>query len=347
MVRRSIALAVVVLVVGAATVLVVRSRAGDRSETASSVDGPVVTDAEGAGDVATPTVASLSPTVSPDSPAAVGVRTLVLTDASRGTSARGDRPELADRPLLVTVRYPTSGMAGDDEIVDAPGLGAAPLVLFAHGFDVSSDRYSTLLHDLASYGFVVAAPDFPMSSTVFDGAPDEYDLPEQSRDLSFLITALTGPDAPVDVAGLILDGPVGLIGHSDGAVTVLLTGYAPRFADPRVAAVIAISGDYDTYGGAWFTTNDPPLIAVHGEWDEINPFASSRELVDNDPGAAMLVAVASSTHLAAAAEPGNAAAVARLAAFDFEWRLKGRSGARESTYIAASTAPLELVDAHE
>lgn len=285
--------------------------------------------------------------VTPDAPTAVGVRTVTVVDPTRTTSARGDREALDHRPLTVTVRYPTAGMPTDDEVVDAPGLLPAPLVLFAHGYDISADRYSVLQHELASYGFVVAAPEFPMTSTVFDGAPDEYDLPEQARDLSFLIDALSGPSAPPELARLVAPGPVGLLGHSDGAVTVLLCAYAPRFADPRVGAVVAVSGDFDTFGGSWFTTADPPLIAVHGEWDEINPFSSSELLVDNDPGPAMLVEVTGALHLGAVVEPGNAMSVARLAAFDFLWRLSGVPTARDATYVTADTSPLRLVSDHD
>lgn len=334
-------LAVVVLVGGG--FLVVGHDGG--SEAATPIDGPLVTEVPPS-TVPAPVPPRITAYVSPEQPTAVGVRTLTVTDPTRGTEARGDRPELPDRPLRITVRYPTPGMPGDDEIADAPAYEPAPLVLFAHGYDISASRYSLLQHDLASYGFVVVAPEFPMSSTEFEGAPDEYDIPEQARDLSFLITALTGPAAPPELAGLIAPGDVGLVGHSDGAVTVLLAAYAPRFADPRVGAVVAISGDFDTFGGRWFTTNDPPLVAVHGEWDEINPFDSSQELVDNDPGPAMLVGVQGSTHLAAATDPENATAVARLAAYDFLWRLDGLPGAEYATYEVASTPPLELVTDH-
>ena len=335
-----VAVLVVVLVTGVGVVLV--RRASRSSELAAPIDAPMVESPT------TPTTVSrIAELASPDHPSAVGVRTMTLTDLTRGTASRGDRPPLSTRPLQVTVRYPIAAFPSDAEFPDAPAVAPAPLVLFAHGFDISAERYSALTHDLASFGFVVVAPEFPMSSTVFEGAPDEFDLPEQSRDLSFLITALTGPDAPAEVAGLIAPGPVGLVGHSDGAVTVLLTAYAPRFADPRVGAVVAVSGDFDTFGGSWFSTYDPPLIAVHGEWDEINPFYSSQELVDNDPGWAMLVAVRSATHLAAVVDPANEPAVARLVGFDLLWRLTGSSSAEISTYDTANTPPLSVVDSHE
>ncbi len=281
--------------------------------------------------------------VSPENPSAVGISVMTFTDLTRTTPARGDREALTTRPLTVVVRYPTVGMPTDEEFVDAPAYEPAPLVLFAHGFDISTSRYASLLHDVAAAGFVVAAPEFPMSSTVFDGAPDEYDIPDQARDLSFLITAMTGTDAPAELSQMILPGPVGVIGHSDGAVTALLAGYAPRYDDSRIAAVVAISGDFDTFGGEWFTTNDPPLLAIHGEYDEINPFESSELLVTNDPGEAMLVGVMGASHLGAVTDPETEPSVALLISYNFRWRLGGSVLAKVSTYDTASTPPLELV----
>ncbi len=338
---------VVVLLALAALGLVIGLRLG------SGVPTSVVAAPDGAAmsvvpDVPPPTTVlpTITDFVTPDAPSAVGVRTMTFTDLTRTTPARGDREMLTTRPLTVTVRYPTAGMPSEEEIPDAPAFEPAPLILFAHGFDISSQRYSLLLHDLAASGFVVAAPEFPMSSTVFDGAPDEYELPEQVKDLSFLITAMTGSDAPPALAGIIAPGSVGLVGHSDGAVTVLLAAYAPRYADRRVASVVAISGGFDTFGGEWFTTSDPPLLAIHGEYDEINPFESSEMLVGNDPGPAMLVGVEGASHLGAVTNPETERAVARLIAFNFRWRLGGSADAMTQTYATASTSPLQLVSSH-
>ena len=285
----------------------------------------------------------ISDYVSPDQPTAVGITVMSFTDLTRTTPARGSREALTTRPLTVVVRYPTPGMPSADETPDAPAYEPAPLILFAHGFDISTDRYSSLLHDLAADGYVVAAPEFPMSSTVFDGAADEYDIPDQARDLSFLITAMTGADAPPQLAEMIAPGPVGLVGHSDGAVTALLAGYAPRYSDSRVGAVAAISGDFDTFGGEWFTTSDPPLLAIHGEYDEINPFESSEMLVSNDPGEAMLVGVMGASHLGVVTSTDTEPSVARLIALNFAWRLYGSAAAGLATYEAASTPPLQLI----
>ena len=343
--RRSWRVVVVVVVVlalvGGGVLIVSRSRHRSSSESASSeMSGPALSPPTGVTTTRPPVITDY---VEPDRPSAVGVTVMSFTDLTRTTPARGSREALTTRPLTVVVRYPTVGMPGDDELVDAPPYESAPLVLFAHGYDISTERYRALLHDIAAAGFVVAAPEFPMSSTVYDGAPDEYDIPEQARDLSFLITAMSSPDSPTVRSGMVEPGPVAVMGHSDGAVTALLAGYAPRYCDSRIAAVVAVSGDFDTFGGAWFTTSDPPLLAIHGEYDEINPFDSSVTLVDNDPGEAMLVGVMGASHLGAVTDPASEPSVALLIAYDLRWRLGDSAEARSMTYAVASTPPLELI----
>lgn len=342
------AVAVAVVVAFLAFALGLEGR-GDRSGGTTSgaiAPGPTIGADVGGGARAAAGSAAATPVplASPDRPAAVGVRTATFTDTTRGTPARGRRPRSATRSLPVTIRYPTSGVASSDERTDAPPLGPAPLVVFGHGFLQSASRYAELLHDLASFGFVVVAPEFPMSSTVYDGAGDPEDVPEQARDVTFLITALTDPSVPT--AGLIAPGPVGVMGQSDGAVTSLLVAFSPKYADRRVGAVVAVSGDWNTFGGNWYTTQSPPVVAVHGENDEVNPFYSSEWIVSHHPRSAMLVRVKGASHLGAVIGPTNSSAVARLAAFEFEWRLMDVPGAAEATRAQAKTPPLQLVVDH-
>src|SRR5207342_2636474 len=93
------------------------------------------------------------------------------------------------RQLVVTMHYPTGGTPGPGNAPDAVAApGIFPLVVFAHGFNASADTYEVLEHDMAAGGFVVAAPDFPLSSSAFAG-PAEADIAEQARDVTFVITS--------------------------------------------------------------------------------------------------------------------------------------------------------------
>lgn len=296
-----------------------------------------------------PSTSMVAPaTTSPlEGPAAVGITTIHLTDPSRPLKARGGRPSATSRSFDVVMRYPIAGVPGVGETLDAAPLGAAPLVVFAHGFAAETETYAALLHEIAASGFVVAAPEFPMTSAAIDGAPDEMDLVEEPRDLSFIIDSLTSDPRPANLGSMVRQGPVGLVGHSDGAQAVLLCAYAPRYRDDRVGAVVALSGRLDAFGGRWFSAPSAPLLAIHGSADGINPIDRSRELVEADPYPAMFVSAEGGSHLEIASDPRFVPAVARLIADDLRWRLMDAPGARGATSSDASVAPLELVAIHD
>src|SRR5438876_4317084 len=74
----------------------------------------------------------------PEAPEAVNVIEVTATDGPRSFG--------------VTIWYPT-------------GPGPHPLVVLAHGFGSSASTYETMEGQLAASGFVVAAPDFPFTSS--------------------------------------------------------------------------------------------------------------------------------------------------------------------------------------
>ena len=271
----------------------------------------------------------------PTAPYAVGVTHVTYTDTSRPTEARGDVPASSSRTIAVTIRYPVMGVAGSSEVADTVAdVGAYPLVVFAHGYDVSAETYAAMEHQLAEAGFIVAAPDFPMTSSAISGAADESDVSNQATDVSFVITQLRDTTSvPAVLAGSIAPGPVGVVGHSDGGVTAAAVAYNSTVADPRIGAAVILSGAEARYDGTWFTTQSPALLAIHGTADEVNPIGSSEQLYDDATGSKMLVTVQGGSHLGPfttdAVEPtvaalvddflhahldGDAAAAARLPA---------------------------------
>jgi dienelactone hydrolase len=162
------------------------------------------------------------------------------------------------RSLETTVRYPAMG-------------GARPLILFAHGFALTPATYSRLLGAWAQAGYVVAAPSFPLENANAPGGPDESDLVNQPRDVSFVtsrLLALTARPSGV-LEGRIDPGRIAVAGHSDGGVTALAVAYDRRFRDRRVRAAIVLSGAALPRMGP-FPRRGPPLLAVQGTADRIN-----------------------------------------------------------------------------
>ena len=162
------------------------------------------------------------------------------------------------RSLETTVRYPATG-------------GPLPLIVFAHGFALTPTTYSRLLSSWTEAGYVVAAPSFPLENADAPGGPNESDLVNQPRDVSFVISrllALTVRPGGV-LEGKIDPSRIAVAGHSDGGVTAMAAAYDHRFRDRRVRAAIVLSGATLPRMGP-FPERGPPLLAVQGTADRIN-----------------------------------------------------------------------------
>ncbi|HEX7132092.1 MAG TPA: hypothetical protein VF228_05920 [Iamia sp.] len=172
-------------------------------------------------------------------------------DTTRTTAAHGGQPELPERTLDVVVYAP------DGE------PGPWPLVVFGHGSSRAGDHYAATLRAWASAGYVVVAPDYPLTSEGTPGGSKLDDVEAQTGDVSFLIdTALAELDT-------IDPERIGIGGQSLGAITALGVGFNACCADPRIDVVTE-------FAGIWFplsdgaqdpATTDRPLLMVHGGAD--------------------------------------------------------------------------------
>jgi dienelactone hydrolase len=206
---------------------------------------------------------------------AVGLRVLRLQDTSRTIHAPNGATE--PRTLLTYVRYPARGAVGATDVPNAPAaqVGAPfPLVIFGHGFAVLPDLYKRMLQVWARAGYVVAAPVFPLENERAPGGPDESDLVNQPADMRFVISrmlAASGAGAG-PLTGLIDPAQVAVSGQSDGGDTALAVAYNRYFRDRRVGAAIILSGaEIPGVGGFTFPAGAPPLLAVQGSADTVNP----------------------------------------------------------------------------
>lgn len=185
------------------------------------------------------------------------VRTFEFVDHSRTIRLPSGRR--VPRTVETVVRFPTAS-------------GAYPLVVFGHGFGLTPAAYARLLDAWADAGYVVAAPAFPLGKANAPGGPNESDIVNQPRDMSFVITRLlaldTQPNGVLD--GRIDPSHIAVAGHSDGAVTALAVAYDRRFVDPRVRAAIVLAGATFPWMGT-LLRKGPPLLAMQGTADPINP----------------------------------------------------------------------------
>jgi len=207
---------------------------------------------------------------------AVTVKTLTVVDPTRGTPARGFQPPLPARTLPTWVWMPTTG-------------GPWPLIVFAHGFDVNPLTYQTLLSAWAAAGYVVAAPEFPISGSDGDsyGAPREDDGSNQPGDLSAVISHLL---ADPTYAPAIDASRIGVAGHSDGGETAAAMALNSAYHDPRASAFEVLSGALAGVDwGTWGPSNSGALLAVSGDQDDNYAYARQVAEVAADPKGFMAI----------------------------------------------------------
>jgi predicted dienelactone hydrolase len=252
----------------------------------------------------------------------VGVLHATFVDSTRGVAARGPTPASAERSLQVTIRYPAA-VEGEN----APARrGVRTLVLFAPGLGLSDATYPRLLHDLAGAGFVVADPEFPLSSGALPGPPAPTDVVDQARDLSFVADRLFDrATRPVPLRRVSFRGRFVAAGHSDGGVTAAGAAANSCCADPRVGAAVILSGALSRFPGGWFTNaSTPPVLVIHGLADEVNPISSSEGVYASARPPKWFVAVEGGTHIGAFEDDTTRPAVVALVADFVRATLLGR-----------------------
>jgi len=208
-------------------------------------------------------------------PFPVATMTLHLVDRGRPTVSAG-RKISASRSLTTLVWYPTVG-------------GPRPVVVFAHGFEVGPQPYQRLLQTWAAAGYVVAAPEFPLTDAAVAGSDlDEGDLSQQPADVAVVLASVLDPSGPL--AGHVDGTRVGVAGHSDGAETALAVA-----ADPPAAlgAVVVLAGSPVSPNPAPGT----PLLVAQGDADPTNAFSDGRAVYDEATAPRFLLTLVGGGHL--------------------------------------------------
>jgi len=210
-------------------------------------------------------------------PYAVGVATYAFEDPSRPTVANGTYPGAASRTLDTEVWYPIDRRdAGTDlETRDAPVVHTgrtSPLIIYSHGFMSMRTGGAYLARHLATYGYVVAAPDFPLTTTAAPGGPNVLDLANQPGDVRFVIDRMLALET---FAAVIDPDRIGLTGLSLGGSTTLLTTFHPTLHDPRIRAAAPMAPGGCFMNRTFYGDRVVPLLVVHGDIDAITPYEAN------------------------------------------------------------------------
>jgi predicted dienelactone hydrolase len=213
---------------------------------------------------------------------AVGMISPTFVDPSRPTAPNGSFPGASSRTLLTAIYYPARGTPSDKPVANAPfeaSHGPYPLILFSHGVLARGVFYEGVLKKWASAGYVVAAPDYPLSNTnapggvTFGGGVS--DVKNQPADASFVISQVLKLDKTEHLVGGTVDQTrIGASGHSLGGITTYGLVYSACCSDKRIRAAVPMSGFAGIVDGAdrYFGGLKVPLLTLHGNADPIVPY---------------------------------------------------------------------------
>jgi len=199
--------------------------------------------------------------------------------------------------------------------------------VFAHGLGSDPLQYEKLLSYWAAAGFVVAAPQFPLTNDHTPGGPDAGDVVNQPADMSFVMTSVVDASAHPNsiLSGLVNRDEVGAAGHSNGAITTLGLIANTCCKDQRVKAAVVMAGDEVPFsGGTYGMTTAPPLLLVHGTADELLPYSLAIDMFNAARGPKGLLTIHGGGHESAAAlSAPSSASVLRTTTDFFAAYLRG------------------------
>ncbi len=250
----------------------------------------------------------------------------------------------AARTLTTIVRFPAVAGAGG---AIRPAAGPFPLVVFGHGFSVTPAPYSLLLDAWTRAGYVVAAPIFPLENADAPGGPNEQDLPNQPADMRVVISRMLAASRAGNgpFAGLLNPSRIAVAGQSDGGDTALAAAYDPSVRDRRLKAALILSGAEDPFAAAFaLSAAGPPLLAVQGSADAINPPEMTRAFFRSAPPPKFLLTLVGAGHQVPYTVAGPELRTVERATIAFlDYALKSRAAVFQRYVNGGSAGPSSVL----
>jgi dienelactone hydrolase len=253
---------------------------------------------------------------------AVGTRSVTFVDISRPTSRNGSFGGAPSRTLPTEFWYP----AQDDGGAPDRGDGPYPIVVFAHGYDVTPDFYAPLLERWAAAGYVVAAPTYPILSGSHGGA-SHVDYEQTFADTSFAITQVLGLGNDDALAGMVDPDRIAAAGHSDGEVISFGVGFLACCRDARVKSVISMAGDLANANNPSVRDTGTPILHIMEVNDEYDPYPHSIQWDRDNLTAPRWMVTLNSSHVPPYTQPGDPAfeLVSKITIAYLDGTLKGHA----------------------
>lgn len=213
----------------------------------------------------------------------VDTRDIIWTDESRGTEQNNEYPGASSRTLHTTMWIPRG--------VTEP----VPLTVYSHGFMGQKGGATFMAEHLASHGYLVVAPNFPLTNTETPGGAKLEDVVNQPADVSFVIDQTLQSQEQLDLN--IDENRIGLFGLSLGGLTTTLATFHPRWKDDRVKAAVSLAGPADVFGPAFFDHADVPFLMMGGTADGIVQYEANAAPIPSRVKTGGLLTFTGGTHI--------------------------------------------------
>jgi predicted dienelactone hydrolase len=209
-----------------------------------------------------------------------------LVDDTRPTQKNGEYLGSDERQLQTRIWYP-------EDL-----LGAAPLLIYSHGFMSSRTGGSYLAEHFASHGYIVAAMDYPLTTMGAPGGPLVKDVVSQPGDVSFLIDQFVSwnADSGNQFYERIDDRHIGVMGLSLGGMTSTLATFHPRSADLRISAAVSIAGPVFMFGPAFYDSRDVPFMMIASPIDAMIDYQTNAATILPNVKGAVVVTMNNASH---------------------------------------------------
>lgn len=226
-------------------------------------------------------------------PLRVATETMELVDPSRFITHPDALDEQSPRSMSVRLWFPRS-----------PTPKPQPLLIYSHGFMSTGEGVSYIAEVLASQGYVVAAPDFPITGRNQGDRARSRDVLNQPRDVELLIDRLLARslDETDVLHGWIDSQRIAAVGYSLGALNTLLLGFHPSMQEPRIRAVISLAGPTEVFTRKFLNTRAIPFMAIAASQDSFVEYESNFLSLPDKVDDAILVSIEGGSHLGFADE---------------------------------------------
>jgi dienelactone hydrolase len=196
-------------------------------------------------------------------------------------------------PAADRVLYPVKAF---QDVTAADSVGGSPLVIFSHGYAGFPEQSVSITTHLASWGFVVAAPDHVERSldgllgTAAVGVPKQTDVQVLQATIKLVLAASNQPGV---LHGLVDPNRIVAAGHSAGAGAA----YELASVDPQIKAWISYAVGFGGQLGPAPAPPKKPGMVMLGTTDGIIPPAQSVKVYQRMNSPKYLAKFAGAGHL--------------------------------------------------